>query len=208
MLPPDSSFTPGDHVFQSPDFHEIVDAAVDFLRCTPTQPLPPPSSFAGPGVYLIYYTGPYEPYAPIAESNRQKYEKPIYAGKASPSGRRQARSTSSSSTALYGRLREHERSIRATDTLSRQDFTCRLMILDGKDRGMIATVEAALIDRYKPLWNSCIDGFGNHDPGKNRYHQRLAEWDALHPGRTWEKKCTGSRPDYNDLLQKIGDYLG
>ena len=38
-------------------------------------------------------------------------------------------------------------------------------------------VEAAMTRKHKPLWNSCIDGFGNHDPGSGRHHQAKSEWD-------------------------------
>ncbi len=60
--------------------------------------------------------------------------------------------------------------------------------------------------RYNPLWNSHIDGFGNHDPGKGRYEQAKSEWDVLHPGRVWADRLNGIPPDGNKVEEKIGIY--
>ena len=58
-----------------------------------------------------------------------------------------------------------------------------------------------------PLWNSCIDGFGNHDPGSGRYAQAVSEWDSLHQGRPWVNKLTGDKPDRDLIIIKVEDYL-
>jgi hypothetical protein len=88
-------------------------------------------------------------------------------------------------------LKEHGRSISVGEGLEISDFHCRLMILEGKESDLIGTVEAALIRHYLPLWNTVIDGFGNHDPGKGRYEQAKSDWDVCHPGRAWADKCMG-----------------
>jgi len=45
--------------------------------------------FIGAGVYMIYYVGDFEPYAHVAALNiDDKFEFPIYVGKAVPSGSR------------------------------------------------------------------------------------------------------------------------
>jgi len=49
------------------------------------------------------------------------------------------------------------------------------MISEDSASSLISTVEAALIRYYKPIWNTQIDGFGNHDPGKGRYNQAKSE---------------------------------
>jgi hypothetical protein len=41
---------------------------------------------------------------------------------------------------------------------------------------MISTIEAALIKLNMPLWNTAVDGFGNHDPGSGRYQQAKSDW--------------------------------
>ncbi|MCA1993978.1 MAG: Eco29kI family restriction endonuclease [Coleofasciculus sp. S288] len=203
-----SSFNPENHVFHSSTFQQVVNEVVDFISSTPAQPLPPSQSFTGAGIYLLYYTGDFPPYALIAEANKVTLSMPIYAGKAVPSGWRQAREVIQPSSTLYRRLSEHASSIKAAENLQVQDFRCRFVILEGGESSLIATVEAALIRRYRPLWNSVIDGFGNHDPGVNRYGQLLAGWDTLHPGRSWEKKWHGQRPEYTKLIEKIQNYLG
>ncbi len=71
---------------------------------------------------------------------------------------------------------------------------------------MISTVEAAMTRKYNPLWNSQIDGFGNHDPGKGRYEQAKSEWDVLHPGREWANRLKGNQPDENKVKEKTGIY--
>jgi len=81
------------------------------------------------------------------------------------------------------------------------------MILENAASDMIGTVEAALIRCYKPLWNSCIDGFGNHDPGKGRYRQARSEWDILHPGREWAERCVGESATRTEVESKVREYL-
>ena len=34
---------------------------------------------------------------------------------------------------------------------------------------------------HSPLWNTTVDGFGNHDPGKGRYEQAISDWDVPDP---------------------------
>lgn len=53
---------------------------------------------------------------------------------------------------------------------------------------MGAMTEASAISMYRPMRNTLIDGFGNHDPGKGRYNQMRSRWDTLHPGRSWLEK--------------------
>jgi hypothetical protein len=203
-----SPFNSANHVFHSSTFQQVVNEVLQFAASTPAQPLPPSEVFTGAGIYLLYYTGTFSAYVPIAEANSQSLSMPTYAGKAVPSGWRQARETSQLSTVLYRRLNEHAASIRAVENLELADFRCRFVILEGEESSLIATVEAAIIRRYRPLWNSVIDGFGNHDPGINRYGQILAGWDTLHPGRSWEKKWQGQRPDRAKLIEKIRAYFG
>jgi len=77
------------------------------------------------------------------------------------------------------------------------------MILDGVETDLVAAVEAQLIRDYSPFWNTVVDGFGNHDPGKGRYNQARSEWDVLHPGRPWAERLTGDSPALQDIITKI-----
>ena len=71
----------------------------------------------------------------------------------------------------------------------------------------IALGEALLISRFTPVWNTTLDGFGNHDPGKGRKDQRRSKWDILHPGRKWADKLAHRTETYNELLNEVIRYL-
>jgi hypothetical protein len=105
-------------------------------------------------------------------------------------------------------LRQHKRNISQIGNLEVEDFRCRFMILDGQEADLVVPIEAELIRRYVPLWNSVIDGFGLHDPGISRYGQLLSEWDTLHPGRTWTRRWTGERPSLESIQEKIAKVFG
>ncbi len=113
---PSRPFNREDHVFHSTAFAETIREALDFLADSPTHALPPPAMFYGTGVYALYYMGNFPHYRPIAEANRMKLTQPIYVGKAVPPGWRLGRTTGVSLRALFGRLREHARSIEQVKT--------------------------------------------------------------------------------------------
>jgi len=191
------------HTFRSPRLESIAKEAVKFLEDTPSHLLPPPASFLGAGAYALYYTGRLRLYAKF-KNEPTKLGKPIYVGKAVPPGWRSARTSEGNrTTALYGRLCEHARSIDQTSDLTANAFRCRFMILTDVEEDLIATVEAQLIRRHRPLWNTVVDGFGNHDPGKGRYNQAKSEWDVLHPGRAWVSRLTGDSPRIKDVKRKV-----
>jgi hypothetical protein len=202
-----SSLDRDDHTYHSPTFQSVVEEVIDFLEDTPAYSLPLPDRFNGPGVYILYYQGDFDPYAPISHDQEDELSEPIYVGKAVPKGRRQGRSRSSDSAELYKRISEHRRSIDKADNLNLEKFSCRFAILEGEMSDTITTVESALVRRYTPLWNSAIDGFGNHDPGSGRYDQRPSQWDTLHPGRSWVEKLTGEPRDRADVVEHVQDHL-
>jgi Eco29kI restriction endonuclease len=72
---------------------------------------------------------------------------------------------------------------------------------------MIGTIEAALIKLSQPLWNSAMDGFGNHDPGRGRYEQAKSDWDVIHPGRAWAERCKGIHKSENIITTAIERHL-
>jgi hypothetical protein len=196
------------HVFRSPQFQSVVGEAIEFFDNTPMHRLPLPDTFAGTGVYGLYYGGDYELYAEISCVNKRDCVQPIYVGKAVPPGWRTARPQETEAAVLYGRLQEHARSIRQAQDLQVDDFSCRFMILEGATSDLVVPVEAELIRRYKPLWNSVVDGFGNHDPGKGRYNQARSEWDVLHTGRSWAERLTGESPHLENVMAKVRQHLG
>lgn len=194
------------HIFRSPKFQSVVDEAIAFFDDTPVHALPPSPSFAGTGVYALYYVEAhrgFEVYQEIAEFNQNAPRQPIYVGKAVPPGWRSGRVRETDAPALYRRLREHARSIQYATNLEVASFRCRFMILADIESDLVVPVEAELIRRYAPLWNTVIDGFGNHDPGRGRYNQAKSEWDVLHPGRPWAERLRGESPSLAQVIDKI-----
>lgn len=205
----DNRFDRSKHVYKSEDFEEIIKDTIRFFNGTPVHRLPPPENFIGTGVYALYYIGHSAYYRPLYESNRIEFKQPIYVGKAVPQGWRQARTVKKSedSHELYRRLCDHTKSIEQAQNLALNDFYCRFMILEGSASDLIGTVEAALIRHYIPVWNSSIDGFGNHDPGSGRYFQAKSDWDILHPGRAWADKCAGISPTIKEVESKLNKFF-
>ena len=198
------------HVYVSPDFEEVIKDTIRFFNGTPVHPIPVPERFHGTGIYALYCIAKFGIYSKFNFVNRTAFHMPIYVGKAVPKGWRQARQLISVDTQSYelnNRISEHSRSIDLAENLNRSDFFCRFMILEGKESDLIGTVEAALIRKYQPIWNTLIDGFGNHDPGKGRYAQAKSDWDVCHPGRPWAVKCQGVHGTKEDLLQSIENFM-
>lgn len=199
-----------EHVYRNEHFSELLKDAVRFFHGTPVHPLPPPEAFKGAGVYAIYCIAKQGVYSKFGlEINRLSYKVPIYVGKAVPSGWRQSRTSERDSNAqsLFSRLRQHATSITDGKGLILGDFACRFAIFEGDAVQMIAAVEAAIIGEHTPLWNSVIDGFGNHAPGAKRVSGRVTQWDTLHPGRGWAEKMTGEKHSLNEIKRRVKDYL-
>ena len=198
------------HVYNNEAFDELVKDAVRFFHGTPVRPISPMTKFSGSGVYALYYAGKLPMYSKYFNLNRLAYNHPIYVGKAVPSGWRQARihnNPSSRTHELFTRLKEHSRSLEQV-SLSVDDFSCRFMIFEEQTSDMIGTIEAALIKLHKPLWNTVLDGFGNHDPGKGRYKQAKSDWDVIHPGRGFAANCQGIFRSLDDIVKDIEQFFG
>jgi len=152
------------------DVERLGESVTDALLGRDAVPLAGLPPFNGAGVYAIYYTGaavPFAPYEPLAWQNREDpYARPIYVGKAVPSGARKGlRSASAVGPKLHGRLAEHAESVAQATNLAPADFHCRYLVVEDI---WIPLGESLLIERFQPLWNVVIDGFGNHDPGRGR----------------------------------------
>lgn len=149
----------------------------------------PGAPFTGSGVYALFYAGAFAPYKAIRSPDASH---PIYVGKAVPAGARKGqRSADPTTQALWNRLREHHASIgAATSTLQVADFQVRFLVVTPL---WITMAERFLIEHYQPIWNVCIEGFGNHDPGSGRHQGVISWWDALHPGRAWALKLQQDR---------------
>lgn len=199
-------FDYGRHVFRAPELQSIVDRAVEFFSNTIVYEFPPPFRMNGADVYGLYYLGDYEPYASLVDTNKVDCSKPIYIGKAVLPGNRTG--LNGEYTSLFVRLRQHSRSVKATDNLKVEDFRCRFIFLNDIEHDLIGAVETGLIKSLRLLWNSrVVEGFGNHDPGKGRYKQQPSAWDTLHPGRTWARSLTGEPRDLDVIKVEIKRFL-
>ena len=163
--------------------------------------------FEGAGIYAIYYKGAFDTYAPLSARNQGEDPKaPIYVGKAVPAGARKGASetTTKGSTDLYRRLNKHASSITEAENLDLNDFYCRYLAVDDI---WIPLGESLLIAKCTPVWNQCLDGFGNNDPGKRRYDQYRSKWDVLHPGRSWAGRCAERPESVEQIKAEVGVFL-
>lgn len=167
----------------------------------------PPEKFAGAGIYAIYYTGDFAAYGPIAAGNKGKtFTRPIYVGKAIPEGARKGGVglDADPGNVLHGRLSEHAKSIEQAKNLNISHFQCRYLAVEDI---WIPLGEALLINKFEPLWNLVLDGFGNHDPGSGRYNQQRSPWDVIHPGRSWAERCQNNSRSAAEINDEICAFL-
>ncbi|MDR0576992.1 MAG: Eco29kI family restriction endonuclease [Candidatus Accumulibacter sp.] len=170
-------------------------------------PLGDLTKFGGAGIYALYYNGAFPAYQEIAQRNTNgRFTVPIYVGKAVPAGARKGGGMAAGTIGypLFNRLSEHAESIRSAVNLNIEDFVCRYLVVEDI---WIPLGESLLIARFSPVWNSLIDGFGNHDPGKGRYGGMRSRWDDLHPGREWAAKCQDRQESAKDIESDVKTYL-
>ena len=156
----------------------------------------PPPKFRGAGIYAIYYTGLFEPYQAMAEANRKdNCSIPVYVGKTTPLGVRKGvlHLRAITGMVLANRLDQHAKAIDQVNNLNLSDFSCRYLIVDDM---WMPLAKWSLIERYTPIWNTRIGGFGNHEPESDHRNQVRSHWDVLHPGRPWATKLkANATPD-------------
>lgn len=189
------------------DKKHLAENVAQKLLERPVEQLPPEEPFVGAGLYAIYYVGKFDLYAPISRANAgDAFAQPIYVGKAVPPGARKGGYGlgEDPGQVLFNRLREHSESIRQAKNLDLADFRCRYLVADDI---WIPLGESMLIERFHPLWNKQLDGYGNHDPGSGRYQQQRAPWDVLHPGRSWAERLQPSRRTVEEIKQGVREFL-
>ena len=192
--------------FNPLDKRHLGESVADALLQTEAQPLPP-EPFIGAGVYAVYYIGPFSAYRQLTEVNREGHFRcPIYVGKAVPPGARKGGLglDVEHGQALSKRLFEHADSIKAAQNLDLADFYCRFLVVDDI---WIPLAESMLIERFKPVWNRVLDGFGNHDPGKGRHQGMMPQWDCLHPGRAWAEWLQPCANTAEQLAERVEKHL-
>lgn len=186
------------------NYENIAKSVVDSLLARPPGVLPPDRKLKGAGVYSIYYTGDFELYRYIATP---RFDVPIYVGSALPEGGRKGSDLigkGEASDALYKRLVEHASSIKAAKNLRIGDFRCRYLVVLPV---WIRLAESLLIDRYRPVWNLHLDGFGNHPPGKGRRDMARPAWDIVHPGRAWAAALRADKTA-DEIIREVREKIG
>jgi len=172
-------------------------------------PLGKITPFEGAGIYAIYYQGDYEDYRGLKKWNCEgaEFSIPIYVGKAIPEGGRKGTGEVRKKRPrppLYTRLSEHRKTLEGTGNLDINDFWCRYLLVDDI---WIPLGESLMIRRYRPVWNTLVDGFGNHPPGKGREKGARPIWDTLHPGRRWAEILPPSNLSVEQIKHHIAQYL-
>lgn len=182
-------------IYDPLSYDNLARSVVNALLGADPGPLPP-DQFEGSGVYAIYYTGSLD-YAP----GESLTDTPIYVGKAVPPGARRGTGNVGQVTnrSLYQRLRQHAGSIEQATNLTLSDAECRYLVVVPV---WITLAEQFLLSHFSPLWNTVLDGFGNHNPGRGRSNSARPRWDIVHPGRPWADNL---RADENreDILAEI-----
>jgi hypothetical protein len=166
--------------FNPLDYDNLTANCVNELLKRGPEPLPLKHEFQGSGVYALFYLGDLPVYATVRSPDAAR---PIYVGKPIPVGGRKGLQIGTTvGRSLHNRLSEHTTSIQSAVNLRIEDFLCRYLVVEPL---WIVMAERFLIQHHQPLWNVCLDGFGNHDPGRGRHQGEITWWDALHPGRAW-----------------------
>jgi len=187
----------------------LGESVAEALHRVPVRPLNETGHLVGAGVYAIYYTGGFTAYAPIVARNADsQFLQPIYVGKAVPKGARKGGLDfdASKGKALRDRLTQHASSINEASNLDLADFQYRALTVDDV---WIPLGENVVIEKYQPLWNRVIDGFGNKTPGQGRATQRRSSWDVLHSGRRFvEALALAANPlSAEEITRKVADFF-
>lgn len=192
--------------FNPLDKKNLGASVAEALLTKEVHPLGGVTAFEGAGIYAIYYTGDFPAYQQISRLNRDgKFLLPIYVGKAIPAGARMGADLElAAGRVLQKRLKEHAESVKAAENLDIHDFQCRFLVVDDI---WIPLGESLIIARFTPIWNSLIDGFGNHNPGKGRHAGMRPRWDVLHPGRSWAMNLAERPETAAQLTQNAQTYL-
>ena len=185
------------------DYENLTRNLVQELMTRAPQSLPPEHRFKGPGVYAIFYDGPFAPYAPVKSPDATA---PIYVGSAVPEGARKGGALLAEEVTepvLWKRLKQHAKTISEATNLKLGHFRCRYLVVVPL---WVQLAERFLIEHYRPVWNVCIEGFGLHDPGSGRHAGELPWWDVLHAGRAWAAKLNHTRT-MEDAIRRLQEFL-
>ncbi|MFE6932458.1 Eco29kI family restriction endonuclease [Streptomyces sp. NPDC057699] len=161
----------------------------------PRVPLDKVKPFPGAGLYALYYIGDLKIYEGL-----KGRDIPIYVGKASAGDSSYGDPSNMAERKLFGRIRDHRRSINEAANLDASHFDVRSLTLDDI---WIVLGERALLRAYSPvLWNTVMTGFGGNPPGQGRRNARSV-WDSLHPGRKRAARLLCNRNYSGSEMEKV-----
>ncbi|MEW2427749.1 Eco29kI family restriction endonuclease [Micromonospora sp. NPDC047644] len=189
-----------DNGFYNPlDEKNLARGVAEALTSQPVHPLRRLPSFEGSGIYALYYVGNFPLYQPFVQFCKRggceeqldlgPHAVPIYVGKSSVSSSRRGKLRDGGNKVLYKRIGTHRGSVKAVSGLDLDDFRVRYMPVRDV---WVPLGEAGLLQRFTPLWNVVLEGFGNNSPGGGRKDQKRSTWDTLHPGRPAAMKLPGN----------------
>jgi hypothetical protein len=87
--------------------------------------------------------------------------------------------------------------------LDLSDFRCRYLVVEDI---WVPLAEQLMIARYRPVWN-VLSGFGNNDPGANRYNAPRPLWHALHPGVAWSDRMQTAEKPVDEIIEWVEAHL-
>jgi len=169
----------------------LIKKSVKSFEKIPPQPMAL-GGVEGEGVFALYYTGEYPLYKGYKDANTSKLNAPIYISKGAN---------------IDEKIKEQYRNIAKVSNLNPEDFYTKVMPLSTDLPSITEEVEATLVDQYQPLWNTCLEGFGSHNPGRGRAKQAPSDWDVIHPGREWVSKLSGKANDRRKLGRKVQKHM-
>lgn len=191
-------------VFNPLDMENLAASIVAKITGMDPLPLKELERFNGVGIYALYYRGDFPAYGYFSRTVDPADWEPIYIGKASPPGGRRGLTTVVNSPALFKRLSDHAKSINSAINLDIADFYVRWLVME---EFWIPLGESAMIRRHRPLWNTLLDGFGNHAPGGGRKKGAKTRWDTVHPGRPWADEHPPNTFTSSQLEEEMLRYL-
>lgn len=191
--------------FNPLDLENLADSIARALLSNSVVPVVGLPRFEGVGIYALYYTGPFPAYARMTAANSGGvFGYPIYTGKATTDSTRIGQKSNATKTALWTRINKHRDSISQANNLDVQDFHVRFLVTESL---WVPLGEALMINRFQPVWNSLVYGFGSNAPGAGRKDGRRSRWDTLHPGRPPAAKLQPSTETASQISADVVQYL-
>jgi hypothetical protein len=191
-------------------YENLGESIARALEDRPVVPLADLPRFDGVGIYALYYKGDFPAYAPLANANREHDGSwAIYVGRKDADNARkgdpdQRTLKEGAKRGLWDRINKHRQSINLAENLDINDFSVRFLVVAPV---WVSLAEIISIRDNTPVWNSLLDGFGNHSPGGGRSNMQRPKWDMVHPGRLWAAKLRENDMSRQQLEQEVLTFL-